>query len=260
MQTESLILKCPSITELEGTIQAELFTRLLRKEEVKRILELAQAVWIYEGNPCKERPHALLHSGKHSNGYADVGSVLKTYPNIRKLLAHSLALMVVRDNAKFPFSINWVVGADTSSTLLAGDVADFFGIQHIQMKKNDEGGIKKQVWDSAKNSSIDSTPSTGLQVEELITTASSALEVRKGIAEKVDPLGRTFLFHRIVPTIVDRSSPKSSITAIDGSIVHSLLRLYIENYEPGPATCPYCDAGSEAIKPKGENWARLTAK
>jgi orotate phosphoribosyltransferase len=247
-----------SIGDFESNMPSDLFSRTLRPQEVSAILKASNALWMYEGPPQANKPHALLHSGKHSNGYADVGSVLKNYPNVRKLFAHSLALLVIQENMSLPSPIDWVVGADTSSTLLAEDVAQILGVKHIKMKKVANGKEKVQIWDET-NPDINSVYGNGLQVEELITTAASAMEVRKGMNEMASQMGRVFTFNRIMPTIVNRSDPKNRVSKIDDSKIRALLFLNIENYEP--EECPYCQAGSEAIKPKeGSNWSRITAK
>ncbi len=248
------------IDEFEKSIPHELFSRIISPQETMEILRAADAFWVYDGLPRAGRPHALLHSGKHSNGFIDVGSVLKNYPNIRKVFAHSLSMIVVQNNILTPMPINWVVGADTSSTLLAEDVAEFLNVKHIKMKKIDDGKEKKQIWDKT-NPDVGTFHSIGLQVEELITTAASALEVRGGMNEAAEKIKRKFIFNRIIPVIVNRSDPNNKVTKIGNSLIRPLLSLGINNYEPDE--CPYCKADSEAIKPKlkeTDNWARLTAK
>jgi hypothetical protein len=70
-------------------------------------------------------------------------------------------------------------GADTSSTALAGDVALLIGAKHIRMVKIEDAEGKRQIWDSTNESLLDGE--IILHIEELITTAFSAIQVREGI-------------------------------------------------------------------------------
>jgi len=259
MNSENSITRLTLLSDLFGYAADGLLTRILKPEEVTHILKLAEAFWVYQGDPCKEKPHALLHSGNHSNGFVNVGDVIKKNPPICELFAHSLALLVLRSNNVFPLNIGWVTGADTSSTALAGYVAKFFDAQHVKMKKVTIEGKNIQAWSQENTTSVAnlSSSSWGLQVEELITTAQSAIEVRVGI--RLEAQSAPITFSSFLPTIVDRSDPDNPVKTIGNSTIISLLRLPIKNFAPGPGTCPYCAAGSEAIRPKeGENWKRLT--
>jgi hypothetical protein len=253
---ESPVLRSSSIEELDKQIPPELLLRIVSPEEVTHILKLADAFWMYDGEPCAEKPHALLASGNHSNGFVMVGPTIKKYTGIRALFAHSLAFLTMRECCQErPY---WTVGADTSSTALAGDVAKIFDAYHVRMKKVElTGGKAEQVWSEDNNRTAGVLHSRGLQVEELITTAKSALDVRKGM-EAVNPSLRKWEYFSVLPTIVNRSDPRKPVEFIDGSLVASLLRLKISNFDPGAETCPYCAAGSVALKPKeGGNWVKF---
>jgi len=221
-------------------------------EEIRRMLEGADAIWTYEGPPRPEAPHALFTSGRHSDGYADVGKFLKDHQLERVLIANFLleALYQVW-NDKF----TRVVGADTSSTALAADVAEISAVHHIRMVKTDDGKDKRQVWHPDNPPLLESDIT--LHVEELITTTLSAIHVRTGI-EEANP-GISINHVPFLPVVVERSNPDDRVKKVSGSIILPLLQLEIRNYHP--SYCPYCLAGSEAIKPKVEdNWKKLTGK
>jgi len=153
--------------------------------------------------------------------------------------------------------INRVVGADTSSTDLAGDIARIVRARHIRMKKTEDEKGKRQVWDD--NNEPLRPRELILHIEELITTSSSALQVREGI--RLANPGVAVNFVSFLPVVVERSDPDNRITMIEGSEVLPLLQLSIRNYDSDPEHCPYCRVGSEALKPKeGNNWAKLTEK
>ncbi len=223
------------------------------REDVSQIIETilvkAGAIWLYQGSPQKEMPHALLTSGVHSDGYTDVGTFLKKHPEESRQIAVDLLALLARQKKSLNFTK--VVGADTSSTYLAKDLARMAGVDHIRMTKT--GG--KQVWDwnniRLKEGDII------LNVEELITTASSVYQVREGIA--VANPAVAFEYSPYLPVVVDRSNPDDRITKVGESAVLPLVQLEIRTYPSN--YCPYCLAGSQAIKPKeGNNWSLLTGK
>src|SRR2546423_1359841 len=72
--------------------------RLIMKEfteTIRDMLEKADSLWLYNGEPDREKPHTLLASGRHSNGYANVGDFLKNHPAERVMLA-GLLLFTLR--------------------------------------------------------------------------------------------------------------------------------------------------------------------
>lgn len=153
---------------------------------------------------------------------------------------------------KWTGKITHVVGADTSSTALAEDVAKILGAKPIRMIKFEDASGKKQLW--APDNKPLKDGDVILHIEELITTAFSANRVREGI--KAVNKGVKFYYVPYLPTIVDRSDPDNRVIYVENSEIISLLQLFIKNYEPDK--CPYCDAGSEAIRAKdGNNWERL---
>jgi len=223
----------------------------LTELQIQNSLEKAEVFWLYPGEPKADIPHALLTSDKHSNGYVNVGHVLKEQPEVRMAFAKGIftALREVWDGR-----IDRVVGADTSSTDLAGDIAKIIGANHICMLKAENNKSKRQVW-SAENTSLHDRE-TILHVEELITTSSSALQVREGL-RCANP-GVVVNFVPYLPVIVERSDPDNRVVAMENSKILPLLQLCIRNYEPNFVDCPYCAVGSIAIKPKeGDNWLKL---
>lgn len=224
--------------------------------ETKEILEHGNAIWLYQGAPSRAKPHALLTSGLHSNGYANVGDFIKQNPVKRIMLA---GLMLFSLKQQHPFNFTHVVGADTSSTALAADIATISGATQIIMEKSAseksrDGVTNKQTW--IEYNTLLKSDDAILHIEELITTAGSASAVHEGIHFKYPFITKIHFVHYL-PVIVDRSNPKKRVTHIGGLEVLPLLQLDIESYTAD--NCPYCQVGSEAIKPKeSNNWQRLT--
>ena len=220
-------------------------------QQVRERLEAAGVFWLYKGKPRKDAPHALLTSGSHSNGYVNVGQVLKEQPETRKVFAEYI--LAVLHQAGYKKSFDRVVGADTSSTDLARDIATIAKVDYIRMLKTEYSKDKRQVWHSS-NIQLRERKSI-LHIEELITTSFSALQVREGI-RRANP-GKEINFVPFLPVVVERSNPDDRIIVVEDSKILPLLRLCIRNYEPND--CPYCAIGSMAIKPKqGDNWLKLT--
>ena len=228
--------------------------RALTSQEIEFCLKGADAFWVYpNGLPMPDIPHALLVSGEHSDGYVNVGAALKAYPGMCRAFAMSIVILLHELWGKV--NVSRVVGADTSSTDLAADVAEIIKVSHIRMIKQEDAEGKKQVW-HLDNQPLE-TDDIILHIEELITTSSSALQVREGIRRR-NPECNVHFFPVFI-TVVDRSDPDNRVVKVEDSIVHSLLRLNIRNYDQ--SNCPHCAIGSQAIKPKeGDNWLKLTGK
>ena len=205
--------------------------------EFEHIMRLLGLMWLYEGSPSPSRPHALLVSGKHSNGYLDVGSLVKEHEMVRWILAKSISDEIRR---VMMAPIAGVFGADTSSTALAGDVAQMLGARHLVLRKEGD----QQIWVPDQENLV--TGQRVVQVEELMTTASSAEKAVNAIVAG-NP-GWDPSFFPIVWTIVDRHDPRESELWAQGRKVYSLFCYEISNFEPDD--CPYCAGGSEALKPK----------
>ena len=200
-------------------------------------MRLLGLMWLYKGDPSPDRPHALLASGKHSNGYLDVGTLVKEHKMVRWILARNI-MYEIKAVAQSP--IAGVFGADTSSTALAGNVAQMLGTRHLVLKKEGD----QQIWVPGQENLV--TGQRVAEVEELMTTASSAEKaVSAVIAGNPDWIAS---FYPVVYTIMDRHDPREAELVVQGSSVVSLFRYKISNFEP--EECPYCAAGSKALKLK----------
>lgn len=207
-------------------------------DELKHIFKLADALWEHNGNMSRE--HALLTSGKHSDGFVDTLRVLIHTP-ICHLLGYLLADAVCQAHEES--EVRWVIGSDHAGAAISHSVALEFGAMYDFCEK---GPDKTQQWKRFKIGPEEVV----LQVEELITTAGTLEAVRRGITEFHPDY--PIKFAPVVATVVNRSG----LTEVfDGIPIVSLLKLDINTWTP--EECPLCQAGSEAIRPK-ENWARLT--
>lgn len=224
-------------------------------DEILDYLKRHGFLWLYNGEPNSSRSHALLTSGKHSDGYVNVGDALKQSSSFRRKVAKALLEKLEQVDLGYYQRryFQFVVGAATSSTDLARDVAEIYFVNHLKMKKVEDLGSKRQVLD-LQNPMVFAF-SILLQVEELITTSSSALQVRQGIRFAYPNI--PIFFAPYLLTVVDRSDPDNRVTKVEDSIILPLIQLDIRNFEPDK--CPYCQVGSVALKPKeNDNWVKLT--
>ncbi len=231
------------------TLDLDFRSGLPTSGEVMRWFGVMEAGWVYSGEPTK--PHAKLHSGRHSNAFF-LCKALLMHGNLREIIA---ACMIERLEAGFGLSaLDGVFGSPQSSILLSGTIGRLLGVPTYVLEKDrkDLTG-KKMVF---KNDVAIPEGATLLQVEELWTTGESALASRQAIIEAApheicfaDKIG-VFVYR---PPVINR-------ILNDGSAVIPFIEKQVDSWDPdGPDGCPLCKQGSEALEPKGENWAKLLA-
>jgi len=221
----------------------------LNDDAIKHILSLCDAFWaydyMYEGNPKK--PHALLTSGKHSDGFVDVLRALR-FTNLCRIFANQMVDKLnqfLLEQGHQDKKIAWVIGSDHAGATLSHTVATILNVQHDFTEK---GPDKTQLWSRFPIGPDELV----LQVEELIRTTSTLEAVRRGIRQGNDP--NRVQFMPCVMTLVHRSP---IYTFEDAPILH-LLHLDIQVWDD-KEHCPLCAAGSEALRPK-HDWLKLTGK
>lgn len=226
--------------------------RRMTVAEVVAIFNAFEAFWHYQGEACVERPHALLKSGKHSNGFIMCMAVLD-YPWLCMLLANEMLKAVEEEVAAEEIcKIDFVASSAYSAISVGFCLAYFLSIKynrkvkHITAEKDAHGNPTKI------RGGLD--PSlTGLVINELMTTADgSTWETKEAVlkcngdkpAPKVLPLSFV-LMHR-----------SKDFQLKDGSKVVPVFHFEMADFAvPEGEECPYCEAGSKAIKPKvDDNW------
>jgi len=209
-----------------------------RKEDYIEVFEICDAFWIYGGRG----PHALLTSGKHSDGYIDVSQVLK-FTNLRDILAERMVEEVLLPAGISISGVDYIVSSSMAAIPFGDGIASYLGLTFVYTEKVD--GVQK-----LKRFEVPSKARI-LQVEELITTMGTTRQVTNAIIEKNKNV--EFVRDRdgkiVVLTLVHRPE-KLPIEYPDYRIL-PLVELEIHNWTP--ESCPLCKAGSEALKPKS-NW------
>lgn len=207
------------------------------------------AYWAHDGNP--KRPHALLTSGLHSAGFFNSSSVVED--TLMLMEAAQGLVWKLRDtglNLDFP---DRVIGPAMGAISLASSIA--FRISNHRMgsprvchasyaEPEGEGDAKRMVFRKGRVLPGEQV----LLVEDVITTGGSVTR----LSEAVKRGGAHVL--PFVAALVNRSGEE----CVDGNPVVALVEKHLPTWKP--EECPLCKAGSEAIRPKGENWARLNGK
>ena len=238
-----------ALEELKG-IKKERKIKELTEEMIGNdlllLFKISGAFWSYPENP--EAPHALLSSGKHSDGYLDCSQVLK-YPNLKRILVKRLIHNVLAPFEVYEYGsffhekLDYIVSSSMSAIPLGDAVATYLDSIFIYTEK--VNGVQKlKRFEVPEGARI-------LQVEELITTLKTTRQVTEAVLEK----NKNVKFLRdkngkiIVLTLVHR--PEKLPMEYQEYRILPLIELEIHTWDP--ENCPLCRAGSNALKPK-ENW------
>lgn len=212
------------------------------------------AFWAHNGD--MKRHHALLTSGKHSDGFFN-GTKVTENSIILQLVAEDLVRKLKIDGFELPL-VRRVIGPAVGAVTFAYELSSalrgaYFTWETLTGQETNpvkalagftekEGGVQvlKRFDVSGQNVLVcEDTITTGGSVEQTI----SAVESAGGV---VLPF---------VPVICNRSGQ----TEIGGRKIISLIAPEIKSWEPGD--CPICKAGlgSKALRPK-LSWAELTGE
>ncbi|MES2225614.1 MAG: hypothetical protein V4480_02280 [Patescibacteria group bacterium] len=199
------------------------------------------AFWIHDGNP--RRPHALLTSGKHSNGFfyskpiiADRGLLSEAASDLIELLDQRGGDLGL---------VDCVVGPQTGATLLAELLGRELGCSWASPAKAGEGDDRSMIF--SRNEIAQLPGNSVLPCEDVLTTGGSVMLA----ANAVNDAGGIVLPFILV--LVNRSG----LTEVDGKQIVSLIDRHMPIWEPDD--CPLCRAGSSPISPKRPetNWSLL---
>lgn len=226
--------------------------RHMSNNEMVAIFKAFDAFWQYDGAPDASKPHALLKSGLHSNGFIMSKAALE-YPRLCSIFAFEMLKVIEErvhpDNIR---RIGFVACSAYSAINLGFCLACILGttydipVRHIIVEKDKDGNP------TIIRGGID-PESMGLVINELMTTGNgSTWETRQAVLKSNgdNPLPKVkepafVLIHR-----------SKDILMPDLTQVAPVFHFDIENFTP--EECPYCKAGSKAIKPKvGNNWKLL---
>ena len=225
--------------------------RLMTKEEMVAIFNHFDAFWQYDGEPHPNKPHALLKSGMHSNGFIACKNVLD-YSLMCKLFAYEMFknISLYKEDSGMP-KINVVVASAYSALNLGYEVARILAkiypeIKFTQVEKDKEG--KPTIIRGGINPKYNV-----LVINELMTTPGGSTWETKETVLKCN--GDKPAPNIVIPSFV-LAHRSESHELKDGSKVIPVFHFDMTDWDvPNGEKCPLCEAGSEAIKPKdGNNW------
>jgi orotate phosphoribosyltransferase len=197
------------------------------------------AFWLHDGNP--KRPHALLTSGGHSNGFFNGSKVIEN-PVVLGWAMRDLLDKLGRLPIKKSDNL-WVIG----SALGACDLSYELGRQ-MQCHR---GFTEPAEVDGAKTMLLKrftlpkGTPV--LLVEDVFTTGGTTAQTKIAVEQG----GGIVL--PVIGVLCNRSGKKE----LAGCRVVALIEREMTTWDP--AHCRLCSLGSEAVRPKA-NWDKLTAE
>ncbi|HEY3324359.1 MAG TPA: orotate phosphoribosyltransferase [Planctomycetota bacterium] len=191
------------------------------------------AIWVHDGRAS--RPHALLTSGLHSDGFVNCTLVTQHPGVLQQIVSSSDGLA-----AQFPAEeVDCVVGSAFGAITLAYAVALQLKARAAFTEKDGEG-MKLARFEIGPKEKV-------LVVEDTISTGGSTLKTIEGIQKAGVPADN------ILPYIVCLVNRSGSDT-LAGRTIRPLIKLNIHTWQP--AECPLCKAGSQSVRPKS-HWREL---
>lgn len=229
--------------------------RIIEERKILRITEgmgytpldlfrICNAVWIHKGN---SHPHAVLTSGKHSDGYINCNQVLR-FPNLTGILVEKF---IGENIGILNLGVDYVVSSSEAARPFGQELARQIGAISVFTEKDNKGN---QIWKRFKISEN----AVVLQAEELITTLKTTKKVKYAVFQNNPNQNFKFLEKdrkTIVATLVHRPD-NLSIEYSDYRVI-PLIELEIHSWEP--EYCPLCEVGSSVLKPK-THWQELTGE
>lgn len=199
----------------------------------KQVFQDNGAIWIHDGNA--KRPHALLTSGLHSNGFVNCTYITQQPSLLQRIVSapDGLAPLLPKEKP------DWVIGSAFGAITLAHSIA---------LQLGSRAGFTEKDQDLMNLSRFELSPSNRvLVVEDTISTGGSTLKTMTGLLKAGVPEQNILPF---IVCLVNRSGKND----LKGKEIRALLTLQIHTWRP--EECPLCQEGSSAIRPKS-HWHEL---
>jgi orotate phosphoribosyltransferase len=202
------------------------------------------AYFHHDGN--EKRPHPLLTSGLHSDGFFN-WSIVAQYPHIAQETAYDIALLVYGEIKKSAMEVTRIIGPGAGAITLAHCIAVNWEMMGKSWPTCKSGFTEKQPDGTMSLSRFNVKDELVLACEDTITSGGS---VNKTITAIQNAGGKVL---PVIAAVCNRSGQSE----IDGRRIVALIDVAMHNWTP--EECPLCKKGSEAIRPKQEgNWERLS--
>jgi orotate phosphoribosyltransferase len=204
------------------------------------------ALWIHDGNP--KRPHALLTSGRHSNGFFNSRLVIPDEVLLRDAASDLLELFAQQGGDVV--EVQGVVGPQTGATKLAELVSDqitaFTKSECFWASpaKNEQEGQKSMVF---SDEDLGILPGQSVLLCEDVLTTGGSVDLTATAVTNADGIVLPFLLVLVNRSGLTEASEKKIVALIDRP-----MPMWT------PEECPLCKDGSKVMRPK-DNWTRLNA-
>lgn len=190
------------------------------------------ALWIRDA--AKRGPHALLTSGKHSDGFFNASAIISRTSTLAAVV-HQL----IDDGGLREKNIGAVAGSALGGIPIAYEFGRSLACHRaIFTEKDDDGMLALKRFEVAPGERV-------LVVEDVLTSGKSTNETISSLESK----GAAVM--DCVCTIVNRSGKQT----LGARAIHSLIDLDLQVWEADD--CPLCREGSTPLRPKS-NWDALT--
>lgn len=187
-------------------------------------------------------PHALLTSGKHSNGFVNM-SVLLSHPYELDRACRYLMRRVLMRHGTFGFKYaepDWVVGCATGGITIAHECGKILDARSAFMEKSEEV-LQLARFTVPKKTRV-------LPTDDVLTTGGTAVKM----LTTLDELGIDII--PVIATLANRNQGNVLKTKTGSFEICSLIELHFTEWEP--SECPFCKAGSPALRPK-KHWDKF---
>jgi orotate phosphoribosyltransferase len=200
----------------------------------KKTFQEQGAIWIHDGKPA--RPHAVLTSGLHSDGFVNCTFITQQPALLQNILADKEGLAPKLPTEK----VDWVIGSAMGAVTIAYAVG---------LQLNARAGFTEKDGEAMKLSRFEiSAGQKVLVVEDTISTGGSTLKTIEGLHKAGVSEAQILPF---VLCLVNRSGSNK----LGGRELRALITTDIHTWPPD--ACPLCKSGSQAVRPKS-HWHELT--
>ena len=205
---------------------------------------------LFRRSGALEEGHFLLKSGKHSERYLEKFLVLQDPAATSELCGFWAARH--RDAEGAP-AVDLVAGPTTGGIVLAFETGRQLGVRAIFAEEvNDADGATRREF----RRGVTSSPGERvLLVDDILTTGGSLL----AMIPAVEAMGGEIITCAV---LADRSGGLAALSSpLTGRSypLRALWRLTLPTYDPGPETCPACQAGVALYAPGSTGAAGATA-
>jgi len=211
------------------------------------IYKRKKALWIHDGN--LHRPHALLASGKHSNGFFNSRLVIPDEGLLRAAASDLLECFDEHFEISFDV-IHCVAGPQTGATKLAEFLSQRIPVYteedcfSVSPSKIEVCGEKSMVFSDEEACLL---PRRSVLLCEDVLSTGGSVERTETAVTIADGIVMPFIL-----TLVNRSG----LSEVCGKKIISLIDHQMPMWNP--EECPLCKKGSKAITAK-DNWELLNA-